>query len=51
MGVVVWRDDGHETVVKGNNDSEWSSDDVVLWLGRMQNEDTVDWWGEWSRLK
>jgi hypothetical protein len=51
MGVIVRRDDVHETVVKGNNGSEWSSDDVVLWLGRMQNEGTVEWWGEWLRLR
>jgi hypothetical protein len=40
----VWRDDGHEITVKGNDDSRWSSDDVVLWLGMMQNEDVVEWW-------
>jgi hypothetical protein len=32
-----------ETTVKGNDDSGWSSDDVVLWLGRRQNEDTIEW--------
>jgi hypothetical protein len=45
------RDDGRGTTVKGNDDDEWSSDDVVLWLGRRQNRDTVEWWGEWSRLR
>jgi hypothetical protein len=28
----VQRDDGRGMTVKGNNGSEWSSDDVVLWL-------------------
>jgi hypothetical protein len=46
MGVVVQRDNGRETAVKGNNDDGWSSDDVVLWLVRRQNRDTVEWWGE-----
>jgi hypothetical protein len=46
MGVVVQRDNGRETAVKGNNDGGWSSDDVVLWLVRRQNRDTVEWWGE-----
>jgi hypothetical protein len=44
--VVVQRDDGCETAIKENNDDEWSSDDVVLWLGRRQNGDTVEWWKE-----
>jgi hypothetical protein len=34
MDVVVRRDDEHETIVKGNDGCEWSSDGVVLWLGR-----------------
>jgi hypothetical protein len=29
----MWRDDGHETMVKENNSGGWSSDGVVLWLG------------------
>jgi hypothetical protein len=37
VGVIVWRDDGRKTTVKGNNDGGWSSDDMVLWLGRTQN--------------
>jgi hypothetical protein len=41
------RDDGRETSVKGNDDSGWSSDGVVLWLERRQNEDTIEWLGEW----
>jgi hypothetical protein len=45
MGVIVRRDDGSETVVKENDDG-WSSDGVVLWLGRRQNRDAVEWWGE-----
>jgi hypothetical protein len=28
--VVVWRDDGCKTAVKGNNGGEWSSDDMVF---------------------
>jgi hypothetical protein len=47
----VWRDDGHETVMKGNDSDDWSSDGVVLWLGRSQNGDVVEWWGEWQRLR
>jgi hypothetical protein len=42
----VRRDDGYETVVKGNTDGGWSSNDVMLLLGRRQNRDTVEWWGE-----
>jgi hypothetical protein len=42
VGVVVQRDDGRETAVKGNDDNGWSSDDVVLWLRRRQNRDTVE---------
>jgi hypothetical protein len=30
VGIVVSRDDEHWMVVKGNNDGEWSSDDVML---------------------
>jgi hypothetical protein len=45
------RDDGRETMVKGNDSGEWSSDGVVLWLGRRQNGDTVEWWREWPRLR
>jgi hypothetical protein len=36
MGVIVWRDDGHETMAKGNDDDGWSFDDMVLWLVRRQ---------------
>jgi hypothetical protein len=46
VGVVVQKDDGCETVVKGNDDYGWSSDGVVLWLGMRQNEDADEWWGE-----
>jgi hypothetical protein len=42
MGVVVWRDDECEIAVKGNGGDGWSSDDMVLWLGRRQNGDTVE---------
>jgi hypothetical protein len=39
----VRRDDGRETAMKENDDDGWSSDGVVLWLGRIQNEDVVEW--------
>jgi hypothetical protein len=35
MSVIVWRDDGHGIVMKGNDGSGWSSDAVVLWLWRV----------------
>jgi hypothetical protein len=38
----VWRDDEHRTIVKGNNGGGWSSDDMVLWLVRRQNGDTIE---------
>jgi hypothetical protein len=28
------RDDGRKTVMKENDDGWWSSDGVVIWLGR-----------------
>jgi hypothetical protein len=37
MGAVVRRNDGRKTVVKGNNDDRWSSNDMVLWLVRRKN--------------
>jgi hypothetical protein len=42
MCVIVQRDDGHVMVVKGNDGDRWSSDDVMLWLGRRQNEDVIE---------
>jgi hypothetical protein len=51
VGVIVQRDNEHETVVKGNEGGGRSTDDVVLWLGRRQNGDAVEWWGEWPRLR
>jgi hypothetical protein len=51
MCVIVWRDDERITVVKGNDGGGWSSDGVVLWLGRMQNGYVIEWWREWSRLR
>jgi hypothetical protein len=30
MGVVMWRDNGCETVMKGNDSDGWNSDGVVL---------------------
>jgi hypothetical protein len=49
VGVIVRRDDGRGPAVKGNNGARWSSDDMVLRLGRRQNEDVVEWWEEWPR--
>jgi hypothetical protein len=46
VGVVVERDDVCGTTVEGNDGGGWSSDGVVLWLGRRQNRDMVEWWGE-----
>jgi hypothetical protein len=51
MGVVVWRDDGCETAVKGNDGSGWSSDGIVLWLARRQNGDTIECWGRVDKVK
>jgi hypothetical protein len=42
VGVIVWRDDGHGTTVKGNDDSGWSFDGVVLWIVRRQNGDAIE---------
>jgi hypothetical protein len=42
VGVIVQRDDGCEAAVKENDGGGWSSDDVVLWLGRRQNGDAVE---------
>jgi hypothetical protein len=42
VGVIVWSDDGCGMEVKGNDGNGWSSDGMVLWLGR-QNEDVVEW--------
>jgi hypothetical protein len=44
MYVVVPRNDGRETEVKGNDDDWWSFDGVVLWLGCRQNGDAVEQW-------
>jgi hypothetical protein len=51
MGVIVQREDRHRMTLKGNNGSELGSDGVVLWLGMRQNGDTIEWWGEWPRLR
>jgi hypothetical protein len=51
VGVIARRDDGCETAVKGNDDGGWSSDSLVLRLGRRQNRDAVECWGVWSRIK
>jgi hypothetical protein len=42
MGVIVQRDNVRGMAVKENNSDGWSSDDLVLWLGRRQNRDTVE---------
>jgi hypothetical protein len=42
MDVVVQRDDERGTTVKGNGNGGWSSDGVVLWLGRRQNGDAIE---------
>jgi hypothetical protein len=34
VGVVVRMDDSCEIIVKGNDGGGWSSDGVMLWLGR-----------------
>jgi hypothetical protein len=39
MGVAVRRDDERGMTVKENDDGGWSSDGVMLWLGKMQNRD------------
>jgi hypothetical protein len=42
VNIIVQSDDGHETTVKENVDGGWSSNDVVLWLGRRKNRDVVE---------
>jgi hypothetical protein len=42
-------DDGHVMTVKGNNDDEWSSDGMMLWLERRQNRDVIECFGFGSR--
>jgi hypothetical protein len=42
VGVIVRRDNRCETAIKGNDDNRWSSDGVVLWLGRRQNRDAIE---------
>jgi hypothetical protein len=44
MGVIVRRDNKRGTTVKGNDCGGWSSDDVMLWLGKRQNGDPIEWW-------
>jgi hypothetical protein len=46
MVVIVQRNDRRGMTVKGNDGDGWSSDGVVLWLGRRQNRFVVEWWGE-----
>jgi hypothetical protein len=42
----VQREDERGTSVKSNNNGGWSSDAVMLWLGRRQNGGAVEWWRE-----
>jgi hypothetical protein len=42
----VRRDDGRVMIVKENNGIGWSSDGVMLCLGRRQTGDAVEWCGE-----
>jgi hypothetical protein len=35
-----------EIAVKENDSDGWSFDGMMLWLGRRQNGDMVEWWGE-----
>jgi hypothetical protein len=44
---VVVRRDGSEREQRQG----WSSDDVLLWLGRMQIGDAVEWREEWPSLR
>jgi hypothetical protein len=38
----MWMDDEREMTMKGDDDDEWSSDVVVLYLEMIQNGDTVE---------
>jgi hypothetical protein len=42
MGVVVRKDNGRGMAVKENDSGGWSSNGVVLWLGRRQNRDVIE---------
>jgi hypothetical protein len=42
VGVVVRRDDGRGTMVKGNGGCGWSSDGMVLWIGTRQIIDVIE---------
>jgi hypothetical protein len=42
VGVIVQRDDRRETAVKKNDGGGWSSDAVMLWLGRKENRDVIE---------
>jgi hypothetical protein len=37
--------------VKENDGDGWSSDNMVLWVGKRQNRDAAEWWGEWINLR
>jgi hypothetical protein len=39
VGVIVWRDDGRGTAVKGNDDDGWSSDGKMeTWLSGGESD-------------
>jgi hypothetical protein len=50
VGIVARKDDVCGTAMKGNDNDWWSSNCVVL-LGKRQNGDVVERWGEWAMLK
>jgi hypothetical protein len=43
MNAIVQRGNGCGTPVKENNGDRWCFDDVVLWIGRRQNGDAIEW--------
>jgi hypothetical protein len=43
VNVIIRRDDACGITIKGNDSGGWSSADVLLWLGRGQNVDAVEW--------
>jgi hypothetical protein len=46
LGVIVRRDDEHETTVKENDGDGWSFDGMMLCLEKRKNRDVIEWWGE-----
>jgi hypothetical protein len=43
VDVVKRRGDGRGTVVKSNDGGGWSSDGVMLWLGKRQNRYVIEY--------